>query len=112
MRKPHAILGSYGREMCVAARATGPGAGLFGPCLRGIEWKILFCSKTELGGVFRPRPLREIEFSFSQCTSSYYALLHRGDAIVNTLSGLVVKTPPNRILGGNIVPHSINIIIE
>ena len=63
--------------------------------------------ETELGGVFRPRPLGVIEFSFSQCTSSYYALLHRGDAIVNTLSGLVVKTPPNRILGGNIVSHSI-----
>jgi len=31
MRKPHAILGSHGREMCVTTRATGHGAGMFGP---------------------------------------------------------------------------------
>jgi hypothetical protein len=55
--------------------------------------------ETELGGVFRPRPLEEITSSFSQCTSSYYELLHHGNAIVNSPSGLDVKTPPDRILG-------------
>ena len=49
--------------------------------------------ETEFSGVFRPRPLGEIAFSFSQCTSSHYELLHQGDAIVNSPSGLVVKTP-------------------
>jgi hypothetical protein len=48
MRKPHAFWGSYGREICVATRATGPGAGLFGPGLRCIEWKTLFCMKQSL----------------------------------------------------------------
>ena len=45
MRKPHTILGSYGREMCVATRAIGPRAGLFGPRLRRIEWETLFYRK-------------------------------------------------------------------
>ena len=52
MRKPRAILGSHGREMCVATRATGPGAGLFGPRLRCIEWKILFCRKQSWGNFY------------------------------------------------------------
>jgi hypothetical protein len=63
--------------------------------------------ETELGGVFRPRPLGVIGFSFSQCTSSYYELLYQGNAIVNTPSGLVVKTPPNRMLSRSIESHSI-----
>ena len=54
--------------------------------------------ETEFSGVFRPRPLGEIAFSFFQCTSSYYELLHQGNAIVNFPSGLVVKTPLSRIL--------------
>ena len=62
--------------------------------------------ETELGRVFRPRPLGALAFSFSQCTSSYYELLHQGDAIVNSPSGLVVKTPLSRILGVYFVPHS------
>ena len=61
----------------------------------------------EFSGVFRSRPIGEIAFSFSQCTSSYYELLHQGDAIVNSPSGLVVKTPLSRILGVYFVPHSI-----
>ena len=48
MRKPHAILGSHGRETCVATRATGAGAGLFGPRLGCIELKTLFCRKHNL----------------------------------------------------------------
>jgi hypothetical protein len=52
MRKPHAILGSHGREMCVATMATGPGAGLFGTRLRSIEWKTLFCRKHSRGNIY------------------------------------------------------------
>ena len=60
--------------------------------------------EAEFSGVFRPRPLEEIAFSFSQCTSSYYVeLLHQGNAIVNYPSGLVVKTPLNMILGFHFV---------
>ena len=62
--------------------------------------------ETEFSGVFRPRPLGEITFSFSQCTSSYYELLHQGNAIVHSPSDLVVKTPLSRILGVYFVPHS------
>ena len=55
--------------------------------------------ETELGGVFRPRPLGELAFSFSQCTSSYYELLHwqRHWENENTSSpsGLGLKTPLN-----------------
>ena len=48
------ILGAYGREMCVATRATCPKAGLFGPRLRGIEWKTLFAAGNRVGGIFIP----------------------------------------------------------
>jgi hypothetical protein len=58
---------------------------MFGPRSRCIEWKTL---------------------SFSQCTSSYYKLLHQGNAIVNSPSGLDVKTPLSRIQSRYFVPHS------
>jgi hypothetical protein len=50
MRKPHAILGSYGLELCVVTMAAGPGAGLFCPRLSEVcrmENPIL--QETELG---------------------------------------------------------------
>ena len=114
MRKPHAIWGSYGREMCVATRATGPGACLFGglwPQIEVYRVENPILLETELGGVFRPRPLGEIAFSFPQCSSSYYELLHPGNAIVNSPSGLVVKTPLSRILACYFVPHSRSIVV-
>jgi hypothetical protein len=53
--------------------------------------------ETKFSGVFRPRPLGGIAFSFSQCTSSYYELLHQGSAIVDSPTGVVVKTPLSRM---------------
>ena len=80
------------------------------PLLEGYRVENPILQETELGRIFRPRPLGALAFSFSQCTRSYYELLHQGNAIVNTPSGLVVKIPPNRMLGSNIAPHSIYIL--
>ena len=71
MHKPHAIWGSHGREMCVA---TGPGAGLFGPRLRCIEWKTLFCRKQSLAEFLGLDHLEKSHFRFPSAlahTTSY-----------------------------------------
>jgi hypothetical protein len=57
-------------------QGTGPRAGMFGPRSRCIESRVEnpLLQETELGGVFRPRPLGEIAFSFSSAlarTTSY-----------------------------------------